>query len=98
MQTAPQRFFYGWVIVAAATAIIATGMGLMDALGVFMEPLETTFGWGCGQIGRASLVCWLVSGLSSLLCGALSDRIGTRVVVLCGGLVFGVGMLRLTTV
>lgn len=96
MQSIQPRLFYGWVIVAAATAIIATGMGLMDALGVFMEPLETTFGWGRGHIGRASLVCWLVSGLSSFLFGALSDRLGTRVVVLIGGLLFGVGMLVLS--
>ena len=96
MQTAQQWLFYGWIIVTAATAIIATGMGLMDALGVFMEPLETTFGWGRGHIGRASLVCWLVSGLSSLLFGALSDRLGTGVVVLIGGLLFGAGLLVLS--
>lgn len=33
----------------------------------------------------------MVSGLSSFLCGVLSDRIGTRVVVLMGGLMFGSG-------
>jgi len=57
MEAEQQRdgIFYGWIIVAAAFIIIGLGMGLMFSLGVFMEPLETAFGWERGQIAQGIL-------------------------------------------
>jgi MFS family permease len=91
-----QRCFYGWVIVAAAMVIIAIGVGLMFSLGIFMEPLELALGWGRGQIARASLFGWIAFGLASFGFGTLSDRIGSRVVVMIGGMIFGSGMFVLS--
>jgi MFS family permease len=88
--------FYGWVIVAAACLMVGLGMGLMFSLGVFLEPLETTFGWGRGQIAQGILYSWLMFGTFSLLFGALSDRCGLQRLVLVGGLMFGAGMLALS--
>ena len=88
--------FYGWVIVAAAFTIVAMGMGLMFSLGVFMEPLETAFGWGRGQIAQGILYSWLMYGTFSLVFGVLSDRFGMPRIVMAGGLMFGCGMLALS--
>ena len=97
MQLAQRRgLFYGWVVVVAAIVAAAITMGLMFSLGVFMEPLELTFGWGRGDIARASLFGWIAFGLASFGFGALSDRIGTRYVVMIGGTMFGFGMLALS--
>jgi MFS family permease len=97
MRLAPrERFFYGWVVVSASIVAAAITMGLMFSLGVFMEPLELTFGWGRGDIARASLFGWIAFGLSSFGFGALSDRLGTRYVVMIGGTMFGAGMLALS--
>jgi MFS family permease len=97
MRLAPrERFFYGWVVVSASIVAAAITMGLMFSLGVFMEPLELTFGWGRGDIARASLFGWIAFGLSSFGFGALSDRLGTRYVVMIGGTIFGAGMLALS--
>src|SRR5438046_1115508 len=76
MQGVPQRhgIFYGWVIVATAGIIVGIGMGLMFSVGVFMEPLETDFGWGRGQIAQGILYSWVMFGVFSLIFGALSDR------------------------
>jgi len=90
------RIFYGWIIVAAACLIVGLGMGLMFSLGVFMEPLETSFGWGRGQIAQGVLYSWLTFGTFSLIFGALSDRCGLQRLVLVGGLMFGAGMLALS--
>ena len=87
------RIFYGWVIVAAASMIVAISMGLMFSLGVFMEPLETAFGWGRGQIAQGILYGWLMYGTFSLVFGALSDRFGMQRIIMVGGLMFGCGML-----
>ncbi len=88
--------FYGWVVVAASIVCAAITMGLMFSLGVFMEPLEMTFAWGRGEIGRASLFGWIAFGLGSFGFGALSDRLGTRYVVMIGGMMFGFGLLALS--
>ena len=79
-----QGFFYGWIIVATALAIIALGMGLMFSLGVFMEPLENALGWSRGQIAQANLYGWVAFGVLAFGFGLLSDRLGTRVIVRFG--------------
>jgi sugar phosphate permease len=71
-------------------------VGLMFSLSVFMEPLEQAFGWNREQIARANLYGWVVFGVCSFACGTLSDRFGTRWIVLCGGLLFGCGLLALS--
>jgi sugar phosphate permease len=97
MHCQPQRgLFYGWIVVTAALIIIAIGVGLMFSLSVFMEPLEQAFGWSRGQIARANLYGWVVFGVCSFACGILSDRFGTRWIVLLGGLLFGCGLLALS--
>ena len=96
MLASQRGIFYGWVIVATSMVITAIGVGLMFSLGIFMQPLEVAFGWGRGQIARASLFGWIAFGLASFLFGALSDRLGTRIVVMIGGLIFGAGMLALS--
>lgn len=90
------RVFYGWIIVAVACMIVGIGMGLMLSFGVLIEPLETTFGWGRGQIGQGVLYGWIMYGLFSLIFGTLSDRIGMRRILVVGGLMFGVGLFGLS--
>lgn len=96
MTGAQPRLFYGWIMVATACTIVGIGMGLVLSLGVFVEPLETTFGWGRGAIGQGILYGWIIYGAFSLLFGTLSDRVGLRRLVLIGGLMFGVGLLALS--
>lgn len=87
------KLFYGWVVLGAAFVVIMIGIGSMFSMGVFLVPLQEEFGWNRSQISLASLLNWLAFGLFSFVFGMLSDRIGTRRVVLLGGLVFGLGML-----
>jgi sugar phosphate permease len=91
-----QGLFYGWIIVAAALAIIALGMGFMFSLGVFMEPLENALGWSRGQIAQANLYGWVAFGVSAFGFGLLSDSLGTRVVVRIGAGMLGLGLLGLS--
>lgn len=92
MEREGERLFYGWVVVGAASAISAVGMGMLFSLGVFLRPLQEQLGWGRGEISLASLIGWTVFGLFSFASGALSDRVGTRRVVMLGGAVFGLGL------
>jgi MFS family permease len=86
------RIFYGWVIVVAGLAVTCVGMGTMMSLSVFLQPVSLAMGWSRTGISTAALLNFLAMGIGSFLWGALSDRFGTRAVVLCGGVLLGVGL------
>ncbi len=88
-----RRVFYGWIVVAAAAAIVCIGMGCLFSLGVFLAPIERAMGWSRGAISTVALLNWLAMGLGSFCWGALSDRIGGRGVALAGGFLLGLGLV-----
>jgi MFS family permease len=85
------KLFYGWVIVGAGIVVSCIGVGTMLSLGVFLQPVSEATGWSRTGISTVALLNWLCMGIGSFLWGALSDRFGTRVVVLSVGLLLGVG-------
>ena len=85
--------FYGWVIVGAGMLVTCMGLGAMFSLGVFLKPVSETMGWSRTGISTVALLNWMGMGLGSLVWGALSDRVGTRAVVLCGGVLLGGGLI-----
>ena len=89
----PRRLFYGWVIVVAGMLVTCMGLGAMFSLGVFLKPVSETMGWSRTSISTVALLNWIFMGLGSFAWGALSDRIGTRAVVLGGGGLLGLGLV-----
>lgn len=88
-----RRIFYGWIVVAAAAVIICIGVGSLFSLGVFLKPIEESMGWSRRSISTVALVNWIAMGAGSFVWGALSDRVGTRLVVGSGGLLLGLGLV-----
>jgi MFS family permease len=88
-----RKLFYGWVVLGAAALIITMAIGTLFALGVFLKPIEEGMGWSRGAISTAALLNWLIVGLGSFISGFVSDRVGTRTVVLAGGLLLGLGLV-----
>jgi MFS family permease len=87
------KIFYGWVIVGAGMVVTCVGIGTMMSLGVFLQPLGETMGWSRTGISVAALLNFLGMGVGSFFWGALSDRLGPRVVVLSGGVLLGLGLV-----
>ncbi len=87
------KLFYGWVIVGAGIVITCLGMGTMMSLGIFLQPMSMATGWSRTSISTAALLNFLCMGPASFFWGALSDRIGTRAVVLSGGALLGLGLV-----
>ena len=88
-----QRFFYGWVVLAAAFVIITMSIGTLFTLGVFLKPIEESMGWSRSGIGAIGLFNWIVMGAGGVVSGFVSDRLGTRRVVLVGAVLLGLGLV-----
>src|SRR5437899_6688825 len=85
--------FYGWTIVGVGMVVTCVGFGAMVSLTVFLAPMSEAMGWSRTGISTAALINWLCMGLGGFLWGALSDRFGTRAVVLAGGALLGLGLV-----
>jgi MFS family permease len=87
------KFFYGWTIVGIGIVVTCIGVGAMLSLSIFLQPMSESMGWSRTGISTVALINWLCMGLGAFLWGALSDRLGTRRVVLLGGGLLGVGLV-----
>ncbi len=87
------KLFYGWIIVGAGIVVTCIGLGAMLSLSVFLAPMSAAMGWSRTGISVAALLNFLGMGIGSFFWGALSDRFGTRAVVLCGGVLLGLGLV-----
>ena len=79
--------FYGWVIVFAGLALSMIIYGIVESFGIVFKSIALEFSWGRGAVATASMINWITFGVSSLACGVLCDRFGSRRVILGGSLV-----------
>ena len=87
------KLSYGWVVVGAGMLMTCIGMGAMLSLGVFLQPMAVATGWSRGGISTAATLNFLCMGAAALVWGVLSDRVGTRLVVLAGSVLLGIGLI-----
>jgi MFS family permease len=78
---------YRWVIVAAGGLLGCLAMGSMFSLPVFLLPISQDTGWSRTGISSAMTIGFLAMALGSIGWGALSDRLGSRTVVLIGSVI-----------
>ena len=84
---------YRWVIVACGALMTCVGIGAMFSLAVYLQPMSADTGWTRTGISSAMTLDFLVMGAAGFGWGALSDRIGPRLVVLAGTLLLGLGLV-----
>jgi len=87
------KLSYRWVIVAIGALMTCVGIGAMFSLAVYLEPMSAVTGWSRAGISSAMTLDFLVMGVASFGWGMASDRFGTRVVVLAGAVLLGLGLL-----
>ena len=91
--TTSSRFDYGWVVVAAGALMTCVGFGTMLSLAVFLQPISEAMGWSRAGVSAAATLDFLCMGFAAFFWGALSDRFGTRIVVLAGSIILGIGLV-----
>ena len=81
----PREVYYGWWLLAGSIAAMALGSGVSFwAFGLYIEPLETEFGWSRGEVSGGLSVGLLSSGFAGPLTGRWIDARGPREVILFG--------------
>jgi MFS family permease len=87
------RVHYGWVMVAIGALMGCVAVGAMMSLAVFLQPVTEATGWSRAGVSSAMTLGFLVMGAAGFGWGALSDRYGTRPVVLAGAVLLGLGLV-----
>lgn len=86
------RLYYGWIVVAAGALSGCVAIGSVFSLAVFLRPMADETGWSSAGVSSAMMIVFLTMGIAAFGWGALSDRIGPRIVVLSGGLLLGLAL------
>jgi MFS family permease len=86
------KLHYGWAIVAVGALMTCVGIGAMFSLAVFLQPMSQATGWTRAGISSAMTLDFLTMGVAAFGWGAISDRFGTRIVVLTGAVLLGLGL------
>jgi hypothetical protein len=74
----PGAFFYGWVVVAVAFAVILIGAGTRSAPGALLLGIEADTGWSKGEIALAGAAGLLLLGLGGPLSSSRRPASGCR--------------------
>src|SRR5476649_2835492 len=80
-----------WPVVLACAAMMAATTGIRLSLGLFVRPIAAT-GIGVAWISLVLAVGQFFWGAAQPLFGLLAERIGTRRVLMQGGILLGIGL------
>lgn len=87
------RFFYGYIIIAAAFVIMLAVWSSYYAFGVFFKPVMNEFGWTRTMTSGAFALSLLLGGVLAIPAGQITDRLGTRPVMTACGILLGSGYM-----
>jgi MFS family permease len=83
---------YRWVIVAAGGLLGCVAIGAMFSLPVFLGAITRDTGWSVTGVSSAMTIAFLAMATTSMAWGNLSDRFGTRFVVVTGSVILAVSL------
>lgn len=72
---------YRWVTLGVALLTITIAYGVRSSFGVFLLPLQATFGWSQSATVAAYTFHWLAFGFAAPLFGGLADRVAPRLMM-----------------
>ena len=86
------RFYYGYIIIAAAVVIQLIGWGIFGCFGLFINEFESQLNWSRASVSGVTSVVLLVHGFFSILAGRSSDRYGPRIVMTVCAVIYALGI------
>ena len=93
-QRPAKRPFYGWWMVGVGLVVNGiAGGAVWSSVGIWIEALERQFGWSRTQLAGAFSLSQLESSFVGPLSGFLTDKLGSRRMVLIGLTLLGFGYI-----
>ena len=90
----PGNIFYGWYLVAISSFLLMLmATTVFQGVGTFFVALERTFGWNRTILSGAFSLSRAEGALLGPFEGLLTDRFGTRRMVVIGYLIMGAGFI-----
>ncbi|MGH7301400.1 MAG: MFS transporter, partial [Candidatus Rokuibacteriota bacterium] len=93
MKASGGRLHYAWVVLGALVVVMLLASGLRAVFGVFIRPMEATFGWDRASLSGAAALSLLLLGAAGPFVGWLADRWGPRRVILLSTVILGIGTI-----
>ncbi|MFC1899776.1 MFS transporter [Chloroflexota bacterium] len=91
--------FYGWWIVLSCCVLQLMRVGLLNqGFTVYFLPLEAEFGWSRALLSSGYSLTHVETGILGPLEGWLTDRFGSRIIVIVGLVFLGAGFVLLSMV
>lgn len=92
------KFFYGYILVAAALLIVIIAHGAQYTFGIFFKPILTEFDWTRAVTSGAFSLYLVLWGFLGIFVGRLSDSFGPRIVMTVCGFFLGLGYLLMSQI
>ena len=90
--------YYGWWLLAGSIAAMTLGSGVSFwSVGLYIEPLESEFGWSRGEVSGAISIVLLTGGIMGPFVGRWVDTRGARQVILFGAVTTAATYVLLAT-
>ena len=97
MRLWPKSLYYGWVVAGASGSIgFANAASAISILTIFVVPMSEEFGWGRTEIAGATTLGAILGAALAPFIGRLVDRFGSRLTLVIGGTVIGLGCVYLS--
>ncbi len=93
-----RHIHYAWIILISVMVVNTVSLGIRLSFGVFVDPLTHEHGWSHGAISLAYTLQYFAGVPIVLLTGRLSEKLGSRRIMMAGAVFFTIGMLLSATV
>lgn len=90
--------YYGWVIVFGGLLLTLIMYGVAESFAIMFKPLAFDLAADRGAVSIAFTINWIAFGVASLAGGMLTDRFGSRPVMVTGAILFVAGTLLMSQV
>ena len=79
-------------IFIGGSLILLISFAARSSFGLFQIPIETEFDWPRAEFSLAIAIQNLFWGLATPFFGAFAEKLGDRKAILCGGILYAIGM------
>jgi len=90
--------FYGWVVVAAASVILALQWGFNGSFGVFFTELYRDLALTRTEVSGSYALFCVVSSTLGIMTGRLNDKYGPRLMLMISVIIFSIGYALMSVV